>query len=222
MTVKQQVIPDTLPGYTALQYIESTGTHWIDTGVKPTNNTNFDYDFEFISVASWNSSKWISIIGERALSDDTNSTVDGYNMLSLWVNKDTFQVAVNYGSVDTGGRSGTNANGRHVYKKSGNTFYIDDKSFYSASVSFSANYPIYVFGCNESGVNELRTLKGRVYSLQISNGTTLIRNYIPAKRDSDGVVGLYDLVNSKFYTRAEGQIFGGGSASGSFIGGPVI
>ena len=41
----------------------------------------------------------------------------------------------------------------------------------------------------------------------------LVRNFIPAKRNSDNVLGLYDLVNNVFYTNA---------GSGTFIAGPEV
>ena len=53
---------------------------------------------------------------------------------------------------------------------------------------------------------------GCLYSSQIFSNNILIRNFIPCKNPS-GFVGLYDLVNSKFY---------GNAGTGAFIAGPEV
>ena len=40
----------------------------------------------------------------------------------------------------------------------------------------------------------------RLYSCKIYNNEKIIRNFIPCYRKTDGVVGVYDLVEKKFYT----------------------
>lgn len=47
-------------------------------------------------------------------------------------------------------------------------------------------------------------------SIIVKNGVT-VRNYVPAKRDSDSKYGLYDLVTNTFYTSPNGNNFIGGN-----------
>lgn len=47
-------------------------------------------------------------------------------------------------------------------------------------------------------------------SFKIYDNGKLIRDFIPAKRKSDGVIGMYDLVGRKFYTSSNGVAFTGG------------
>lgn len=54
---------------------------------------------------------------------------------------------------------------------------------------------------------------GKVYYLQITEGMNLVRNFIPARRDSDGVLGMYDTVTNTFFTN---------SGTGNFIAGPMV
>lgn len=49
-----------------------------------------------------------------------------------------------------------------------------------------------------------------VYSLIITYDGKPVRNFIPVKRKSDGVIGMYDLVGRKFYTSPNGEAFTGG------------
>ena len=58
----------------------------------------------------------------------------------------------------------------------------------------------------------MASIPSRFYSVQIDNGTTR-RNFIHARRDSDGELGMYDLVSNTFFTNA---------GTGEFIAGPVV
>ena len=55
--------------------------------------------------------------------------------------------------------------------------------------------------------------KAKLYSCKIYSGETLERDFVPAKRKSDNVLGLLDLANGKFYTNA---------GTGTFTAGPVV
>ena len=46
--------------------------------------------------------------------------------------------------------------------------------------------------------------------LNINDNGKPIRKFIPVKRKSDGMVGMYDLVEKKFYTSPNGVAFTGG------------
>lgn len=52
-----------------------------------------------------------------------------------------------------------------------------------------------------------------MYKCALYNNNVLVRNFIPCRRTSDQVIGLYDTVNQTFYTSA---------GSGSFIAGPAM
>ena len=51
-----------------------------------------------------------------------------------------------------------------------------------------------------------------MYSFRIYDGATLVRDFIPCK-NTGGIIGLWDNVNSQFYTNA---------GTGAFIAGPEI
>jgi hypothetical protein len=53
----------------------------------------------------------------------------------------------------------------------------------------------------------------KMYRCALYNGDVLVRYFIPAKRKSDGVIGLYDVVTRELYASA---------GADSFIGGSVI
>ena len=52
--------------------------------------------------------------------------------------------------------------------------------------------------------------KARVHSFKIWDSSgTMVRNFIPVMRKSDGEVGMYDLTNRKFYVSIDGVKFNG-------------
>ena len=51
---------------------------------------------------------------------------------------------------------------------------------------------------------------GKIYFLKIKDKDKLIRYFIPAKRKSDGMIGMYDLIGRKFYISPNGVAFTGG------------
>ena len=61
------------------------------------------------------------------------------------------------------------------------------------------------FNSNKKSYNNIN-----MYSLIITYDGKPVRNFIPAKRKSDGVIGMYDLVGRKFYTSPNGVAFMGG------------
>ena len=50
--------------------------------------------------------------------------------------------------------------------------------------------------------NNMFYFYGRLYQLQIYDDDKLVRNFIPCYRKSDNTIGLYDVMNNTFYTNA--------------------
>lgn len=182
--------------YTNLEYIESTGTQYIDTGYIPTSMTDMEIDFEYIG-ANTNNSLWYPICGERSSG--------GTTYLGFWVHKDNLKIAVNYGGYDSGNSTtqSISRNVRYNFKNRGSKFYLNDNMFDSSTTQVTkGTTPIYIFTIgNGSGV-ENRHVLIKLYSFKIYENNTLVRNMIPCLRNSDNKPGLYDLVNDMFYTNA--------------------
>lgn len=54
---------------------------------------------------------------------------------------------------------------------------------------------------------------GKIYKFALNINNILVRNMIPARRNSDNVLGMYDTVTNTFFTN---------SGSGTFIAGPTL
>jgi hypothetical protein len=69
-------------------------------------------------------------------------------------------------------------------------------------------YPIYLFAKNNGDTTFINASNARCYSLRISNGGVVVRDYRPCYRVSDGVNGLYEIVNGIFYAPSSALVRG--------------
>ena len=180
--------------YTPLKYVKSTGAQAINTGVKPTLETRLwvqgfylqgngpYYPMMGSSAPSCMAFTYASI-GERAgycsFGNQTDKTIPIY--LPAGEEPPIITVA-----------------------KNGATMSVEDVGAWSASftataMSGNANTEIYLFARGNSG-NYERQSKCQIYRAKIYNGDDLIRDFVPAKRNADNEIGMYDMVNDVFYT----------------------
>ena len=185
-------------GYTQLTYIESSGTQYIDTGVVPQSDSRLVCDFQYTSLPASSGVAWngCCAAGSR-------------DSLLFGIREGNFSAS----ACSPGGGSivfvstGVPADeDRHTVDIQNSAMCFDDKSFATGTLgnTFTANDTMYLFarhiGWSPGGANSHCSM--RIYSCQIYAGDTLERNYIPACRNSDMVVGLFDLKNGKFYGNA--------------------
>ena len=197
--------------YQRLEYITQTEKTYIDTGVIPSNHTAIFYDFMLINANTGD-----HIIGSPyGWSAENNWTAE--RSFGVGIGNYPYQYRVAYGS------------GQHHYiDKNKSLWGIGDMEGTSwklkqrYNISFNANHDFCINGekiLSLDGTKEfvgLGTITNKeiniinVYSLIITYDGKPVRNFIPAKRKSDGVIGMYDLVGKKFYTSPNGEAFTGG------------
>lgn len=181
--------------YTRLEYIESTGTQYIDTEYKATNNTRIDldcfYDTRQQADLFFGSYSYSSNIPYNSFSVGHN-TVNNTTRLRAIYGKQSY-INDNF-SYDT----------RHIFSLNKNNFYVDNVLEYSfnAETDFTTTHNILLFGCWVNGniVNYLSRMK--VYSCQIYDNETLVRDMIPVIRNSDNEIGMLDRVSGQFFGNA--------------------
>ena len=184
-------------GYKELEYIQSSGTQYIDTGFTPNQETKAELDFQMIG----NGGIWQCVFGERQPSANIDSFAfwldPSNNFLFYWSN------------TNSGFPEPLNFAGRHTLTIDGNISSMDGQTISQPSSTFTGKYPIAIFAINEGALSSFANFK--LYGLKLYNDGLLVRNYRPC-RSPDGDVGLYDLVSEQFY---------GNSGTGSFIAGPM-
>ena len=186
-------------GYTELEYIQSSGTQYIDTGVKPSNNTQVSINFNANPIKNNT-----EILGAR------NSGV--YYEL-LFENYGSPVLYLQYGSktptvqVSAGAFNLKISNGKLCNISTG-AIMVDA----SASGTFSISNTLYLFALHNASGGVERGIAAKLYSCTIYNENTMVRDFVPCKNVS-GAVGLYDTVEGQFYANA---------GTGTFTAGPEV
>ena len=195
-------IPD---AYQQVQYLQSSGTQYIDTKVVPTINTRVDYKLELTQIMTGSQ----PLLGARTGNANpsrflpfafTSASNQGRTVLGN--TNPTFTIAIN--TIYTGS-----------FRPSDNVSIINGTSYSLANHSYTVSddtNTFYLFATSGySGV--LYNSIGRLYYVQLYNSGTLVRNFIPCVRKLDNVAGMYDTVNSVFYTN---------DGTGTFTTGPNV
>lgn len=171
------------PEINFVEYIQSTGTQYIDTGFKPNNDTRVVAEFQFTSIVS---NDWQTIFGSR---DSTNA-----NPYAVFMDT-TGQFRSDY--VDTPFfPSGLNATTKYTIDKNKNVCSIGGKTVTNATGTFQQTNNMYLFACNQGG-SIAHQSNMRLYSCQIYDNNVLIRDYAPAL-DPEGVPCLYEKLSEQY------------------------
>ena len=209
-----------------LEYIEATGSQYIDTGVNAETGLKAQIDFAWasgdISGKDWS---LLDAAVDNSVSDNRNR----FLMCHIYKNKPFFGYGVKQrgnpsGAVDfVGGErceiitDMTDTNSLELVQNGVRTFNDEDRMKYGTNGVVNLHLNLLVFACNLSKVSKWYS-QGRLYELKIwkmnleSGELDLIRHYLPCVKG--GRAGLYDEV--------EGKIYYSFDADSNFIAGPVI
>ena len=186
--------------YYRLEYLESSGTQYIDPGITESIYLTVDCKFgnpspvgHYLFGAQQNSSNMM-------YNGLYSSTDLEYNWSTIYYPSSTTVELQQYLSSDT------------LYSIINGASY--SSAFSTSNTSSGASF--YIFAClNSSGAIRLyaSTLKLYYFTIRNTEDQAVLRSLIPAQLISDGTLGLYDEVNNTFYTNA---------GTGTFIAGPII
>ena len=201
----------TLPaGYTQLEYLESSGTQYIDTGISPDLYTRVDYKVRFLDNETTSGAP---IIGARVGRDNYNRFLPisysfGGQPVNVW--------RTVFGNSQRGDTYiDFNINYEGSFQPKHQKSIVNGVTYSWAKITFRKDEQNTIYLFATSGYSEsLYNSKGRIYYVKIYvDSENLSFNGIPARRDSDGVLGMYDTVSGTFFTN---------SGTGTFIAGPVF
>lgn len=183
----------TLPvGYTKLEYIQSSGTQYVDTDVVPKITTRVDIDFMLTSTAN------AGIVGYMESASAGNSRTALFQSGGAWY-------------LDFGGQTRRLTGGSFSANKRHNVgfgnFYVKDLSAGSDILSGNT-VSSFVSAGTISVCCEVLCGIGKWYSCQIYDNGVMVRDYIPC-RNANGTNGLFDVANSLFYGNAGDGVFVG-------------
>lgn len=187
--------------YQQVEYIESTGTQYIDTGVIPNQNTNTIISLK-ITPTGGNS----GILGARI-----SSTSQNYGLVLGYQNG--VYLTSGFGDNNEMHSYAISADVRYLINKNRNKVYINNSLIYEQDMqTFNPGYTMYLFAVNQVDAAQFMSV-AKLYSCQIYDNGSLVRAFIPCYRKSDNEIGLYDLIHGVFYTN---------QGTGTFLKGPNV
>ena len=186
-----------LPYDAEVEYLESTGTQYIDTGVKPSNDLRTKFRAAYTHTPIENNS---TIFGSRS----TASSNDRY-----WLNYDS-KFEVGYGSYYNTGVTVSPGEMFDVdfnYIENGDHKFKINDSVFTYSGTPNTTIGIILFGRIVGA--QVTRCSSRFYSAQFFRNGVLVRDFIPVRK---GTVGyLYDRVSGKLFGNAGTGAFSYGS-----------
>lgn len=183
-------------GYKKLEYIQSSGTQYINTGFVPDQNTRVVMDIQPLNVSQ--TQMWCAFGARGSTFFELYKASTGNMNLTFLLGS----VYSQYFSIDY--------TTRHTMEINKNTATVDSTSITYTASTFNVGYALYLLADNDAGTaNAIASAK--LYSCRIYDNGTLVRDFIPCQNAS-GVVGLWDDGNSTFYANA---------GTGAFTAGPV-
>ena len=198
-----------MPFDRALEYVEATGTQYVQTDFTPTGASVIEMDIETPN----NNQSWEALFSARAS--------NGANAFALF--KQNGLLRVDYFSTD--GLRATHSADRTRIRCSSEGLFVDGQ-FQDGPVaaeSTACGNPLALFALHKSGTEsgfDYFTASAKLYGLRVwensSENAALVFDLLPCV--SNDVVGLYDRVSEKFYAPTGGDLVASSSDVFYFIG----
>ncbi len=193
--------------YKKIEYLESTGTQYIDTEVLPSNNTGIDIRF--------------CVLQYESKEEPDQYTCFIFGGESAWQGSSFDFQAGKYGLVYNKTKVGTEYNTEtlsnfnkdvHDLKIINQQYYFDNNFQYDLlninTNEWNANSSIILFGIKRNN-NIQRLDSAKIYGCKLYNGENLERNLIPCL-DSNNRPCMYDTVSGQtFYNQGTGEFIAG-------------
>lgn len=187
-------------GYTPLRYVQTDSVAYIDTGISGNNNNlvietlfeistyvQYGYVFGNYVSESQNCFRFILLSASNNSMNCNNRASSGTQSTFITGEKEYIKLS----------------RGLAVWNGMKQTLNTTDGTANNATILLGKG----------SSSQPKRDLGLKIYRFILTDGGTMVRDFLPAKRDSDNVGGLYDVINDTFYPSA---------SSTPFIAGPEV
>lgn len=209
--------------YIELDYIESTGTQYINFGRKSTSKTKFEFEYKSNKLAG---EVFQNIFGSQ------NGTTDARIYIQLEADNDIALQFPHYGShvlycITSGSKKGTlnqTTSESHlkinedekvniIYDLVNQKVIVNNETFtlltpYSLKPSINN---ILFFNRNSTTTPDTNLCVGKLYYFKWYENDQLIMDLVPCLRKTDNEIGLFDKINKNFITNSGTGTFGSGN-----------
>ena len=204
-----------LPYDSEIEYLESTGTQYIDTGIVPDIDTGIEVTYMKESTTQNRNETIFGLMNEQNTSTCWYGvTVNGTTSVPTYIRfgrQTHWSVGAHRAPYDVVNTISLNYNNNRKSTTSNTNMVFDFSGAGSYNMNydplFTALYSILLFSMN--GCKQYPNLIGRIYGCKITQGNSVIMDLIPVRK---GTVGY-------MYDRASGKFFGN-SGTGDFVLGP--
>ncbi len=192
--------------YQRLQYLKSSGTQYVDTGVAVKNTISVE-----AKILNVKNDASMHMVGARTAFQ--NQAIG----LSFQIESGNQGYAAAYGTEVAYSMLGNDlvggvSDGWHVFKI-GATAKVDDATKHAFTAqTFSSDKNIYAFTVNNGGTPHAQMASISIAWLLIKDGESIERYLLPVRRLSDDELGFYDTVNDVWYPNAGTGVFEAGPA----------
>lgn len=202
--------------YQRLEYLESTGTAYINTGYTPISATTADLRLRFTGNLPTGNGTWKSVFGTRKTGSANKATYFG--VFTYKQNGNVYfwkSLRGDQDAVTTGNGIVTTGVDYYLQLDKDGASTINGREF-GGGLTGNCSYPALLFAMNQDGDNAPWNGVGnaagqRLYYCRFAESGTVVHDFVPARRLTDGVLGMYDRTTGTFKTNA--------ASSGSFTGG---
>ncbi len=181
--------------YTIVDYLESTGTQYIDTGVNGKSTLNIASKF-YINQLSHNV---FALFGSR--NEDYSESI------AMWILQN--KIRADYGTSLKYYFFNSSSTGIVELGYNKNMVYLNSEESNFTYEDYSNDLSIAIFSCNNSGIFDVRRASVKLYYFKIYDNSTLVRDYIPVI-DSSERPCLFDKVSREcYYNQGTGEFLYG-------------
>lgn len=183
--------------YQEVEYVQSTGTQYIDTWFTPSVDTSIS-----TSISLWSNSWWAVFFGVTGNDSSSDWVLGRIYADTAWSFNPRFcnsqyDETIAYISTDV----------FYDVVLASNTLSVDGNSY-----TITTNWTPYqssmdLFAWNNGGSHWWRAWKCKIKTFQITDNNVLVRDFVPCYRIADTEIWMYDLVNDVFYTNAGSWTF---------------
>jgi len=201
--------PDVPSGYTRLNYIESTGEQYIDTGVSDANGMFCQARACFVEA--------VDIWDAICMGQDAVGAPPANGLLARYSNTNKYGIFVGtdgYGSLDTGIAIQYGVMTDLFSDTRNSAYYLNTRS--SSKIQSKSGTRgtrnLYLFASSNGGTPSFYS-KSRIDYIKLYNSSgTLVRDFRAVMRDSDSTLGMWDAVSETFFTNGGSGAFVSGGA----------
>lgn len=179
--------------YQEVEYIESTGTQWIDSWYIPKSTSWFEMKFQNVSAIN----TYRTLIWTRT---DTSN-----NAFWIWWMNNKCYMEFSPANIEFTSSDGWFNTGIDYEMSFLNKTLICNWVTMSSSTNFThdAQRNLYILSWNSNWQTQpFEASAAKLYYLKLYEWEDLVRDFVPCYRVSDWTAWLYDLVEWKFYTNA--------------------